>query len=68
MWAMWSDQCLEVVRRSSVDVLECQHHHLELDAGSNKKPVEVTGEEGHMGEYGFLSIYNSSGLAVENIN
>ena len=40
---MWSD---------SVDGLEGQYHHLESDAGRNRKPVDVTEEEaGHMGEF-----------------
>ena len=43
------DQCLEVAGCSSLDGLECQHHNLELDAGCNRKPVEVTEEGGHMG-------------------
>ena len=45
---MWSDQCLEVDGCSSVDGLEGQRHHLELDAGYNRKPVVVMEEEGHM--------------------
>ena len=47
---MWSDQCLEVERCSSTDVLEGQHHRLELDASCNRKSAEVTEERGHMGE------------------
>ena len=42
---MWYDQCLEVDGCSSVDGLEGQHHRLESDAGSNRKPVDVM-EEG----------------------
>ena len=34
------------------DSLEAQYHHLELDAGFYGKPVEVTEEGGHMGEFG----------------
>lgn len=45
------DQCLEVGGCSSVDGLEGQHHDLELDAGHNRKPVEVSEEGGHMGEF-----------------
>ena len=46
---MWSEQCLEIDGCSSIDSLECQHHHLESDMGCNKKPVEVTEEEGSCG-------------------
>ena len=49
---MWSDQCLEVDGCSFVDGLEGQHHCLGLDAVCNRKPVEVTEEESHMGEFG----------------
>ena len=49
---VWSDQCLEVDGCSSVDGLEGQHHHLDLDAGRSRKPVEVMVEGGHMGEFG----------------
>ena len=49
---MWSDHCLDVDGCTSVDGFEGQHHHLELDAGHNRKPEEVTEEEGHMGEFG----------------
>ena len=45
-----TDQFLEVDRCSSFDGLEGHHHHLELDAGWKRKPVEVTEEGGHMGE------------------
>ena len=44
-WGVWSPQCLEVDRCSSVDSLEGQHHRLELDVGRNVKPAEVTEEE-----------------------
>ena len=37
---------------SFADGLEDQHHCLELDAGCDRKPVEVTEEGGHMGEFG----------------
>ena len=49
---MWSDQCLEEDGCSFVDGLEGQHHHLESDAGRNRKPVEVTEEGGHVGQFG----------------
>ena len=49
-WGMWSDQCLEVDRCGSADGLEGQHHHLEADAGLNRKPMEVTEDGGHVGE------------------
>ena len=45
-------QCLEADRFSSVDGFEGQQHHLELDAGCNRKAVEVTQGGGHMGEFG----------------
>ena len=51
---MCSDQYLEVDGCSSVDDLEDQHHHLESDAGRNRKSVEVTEEAGHMGEFGWI--------------
>ena len=50
-WGMWSDY-VEVDGCSSVEGLEGQHHRLESDVGRNRKPVEVTEEEGHMGEFG----------------
>ena len=50
LWAVWSDQGLEVDGCSSVYSLEVQHHHLELALGQNREPVEVTEEAGHMGE------------------
>ena len=50
-WDVWSDQCLEVDGCSSIDGLEGQHHRLELDAGRNRKPVEVMEEQGHRGEF-----------------
>lgn len=43
---------MEVDRCSCIDGLEGQHHHLESDAGPNRKPVEVTEEGGHMGQFG----------------
>ena len=46
------DQYLEVNGCSSVDGLEGQYHHLESYAGCNRKPVEVTEEGVHMGEFG----------------
>ena len=50
--AFRSDQCLEGDGCSSVEGLEAQHHPLESDGGRNRKPVEVTQETGHMGEFG----------------
>ena len=48
-----SHQCLEVDGRSSIDGLEGQCCRLESDADRNRKPVEVTEEEGcHMGQFG----------------
>ena len=46
-WGAWSDQCLEVDRFSSIDGHDGQHHHLELDASHNRRPVGVTWE--HLG-------------------
>ena len=51
LWAVWSDQGLEVDGFSSVDGLEVQHHHLESDAGRNRNPVEVTEEADHTGAF-----------------
>ena len=59
---MWSDQCLEVDWHSDSDSLECQHYRLESDAHRNKKPVEVTEEGGHMGEFG--KIVNEARLSI----
>ena len=36
---------------SSVDGLDGKHHYLELDAGCNRKPMEVTEEGGHLGVF-----------------
>ena len=36
----------------STDSFEGQHYRLQLDVGCNRKPVEVTEEGGHMGEFG----------------
>ena len=52
LWAVWSDQCLEVDGWSSVNGLEDQHHRLESDVGHNRRPVEVIEEAGHKGEFG----------------
>ena len=49
---MWSYQCLEVDGCSSISGFEDQHHHPESDLGRNSKPVEVTEEGCHMGEFG----------------
>ena len=46
---LWFDKCLEVDRCSSVDGLEGRHHCLELDAGRNRKSVEVMEEAGSHG-------------------
>ena len=46
---MWTDQCLEVDGCSSDDNLEGEEHHPELDAGSNRKPVDVMEEGGSHG-------------------
>ena len=62
---MWSDQCLEVDSRSSVDVLEGQHLCLESDVGRNRKSEEVTKEAGHMGEFGNWS--SQEGVAVVQV-
>ena len=41
-WAVWSDQCLEVCKGSSVDRLVGQYHCLESDASYYMEPAEVT--------------------------
>ena len=58
-WGVWSDRCFEVDGFSSVDGLEGQHRHLESDAGSNRKRVEVTeGGGGHMGALHVTKVYS----------
>ena len=50
---------------SSINGFEGQHHRLESDAGHNRKPVEVTEEGGHMGEFG--KIVNEARYSVLNM-
>ena len=56
---MWSDHCFEVDGCSSVDNLEGQHHHLELDACCNRKPNEVA-NEAHWSIPGLFAGWESS--------
>lgn len=46
---MWSDRCLEVDWCRSVDGFEGEYHHLESDAGYNRKQVDVTEKGGSHG-------------------
>ena len=51
----------------TVDGLEDQHHRPESDVGRNRKPAEVTEEEGgHVGEFGkIVNGARCSGLVTE---
>ena len=48
-----------------LDRLEGHHYQLELDAGHNRKPVEVTEEGGHMGNLGAVFVICCKGLVTE---